>query len=328
MSDDEWIPYAEAHAAVNDHGYGWTRLSLALVGGQVRSRGRKAEDPDGEPVEIKREPWAEWVFDPERSWLIPRGIERRRAPVGFIEVRFLRSDIERLAEEYARRADAPSGVLAKSYFDDPRWPLNHALNWIACRRIEALTLTPEELRSLRFRAIMLGDAGALAGKNPAHELLTALKAGKLKAIGPDHKELPTEYWDGKSFAYWTWPEIRLRREDMLHEWPHVNALGTDEGSQTEARSSQANVPDGSECPSPSVLDSTRDLPEQTRPRTARLAERVAAEFVQMFPEGRPAMKVKELLAEVQSRPGVGTVSLRTVETAIPLAWSRGPHRTA
>jgi hypothetical protein len=51
-------------------------------------------------------------------------------------------------------------ALAKSYFDEPRWPLDHALNWIACRKIEALTLRPEELRSLLFRTVMYNRTAA------------------------------------------------------------------------------------------------------------------------------------------------------------------------
>ena len=81
-------------------------------------------------------------------------------------------------------------------------------------------LTPEELRSLRFRAIMYDeDAGGLVSKNPAHELLTALKARKLKAIDAEHKELPAEFWDGRSLDLRTWPAVRFRREDMVQLWP-------------------------------------------------------------------------------------------------------------
>jgi hypothetical protein len=100
------------------------------------------------------------------------------------------------------------------------------------------------------------------------------------------------------------------------------------GIQADAGSPQANGPKSSESSSLNApLASAVDQPTPTRSRTARLAERVAAEFLQMFPDGRPAMKVKELTAQVQSRPGFGTVSLRTVEEALRLAWPRS-HRTA
>jgi hypothetical protein len=87
------------------------------------------------------------------------------------------------------------------------------------------TLTPEELRGRRWQALMYkGEADGLASVNPAYELLTALKAAKLRAIGPDHNELPPEFWDDQSFDPETWPNVRFRREDMLRLWPDVETL--------------------------------------------------------------------------------------------------------
>ena len=41
------------------------------------------------------------------------------------------------------------------------------------------------------------DAGGLVSKNPAHELLTALTARKLKAIDAENKELLAEIHDAR-----------------------------------------------------------------------------------------------------------------------------------
>lgn len=131
--------------------------------------------------------------------------------------------------------------VARTYFDEPRWRLDHALNWIACRKIDALTLTPEELLSLRFRSIMYSEVGvALASKNPAHELLTALKHNKLRAIGLNHGELPPEFWDNKSLDLRTWPEVRFRRDDMLREWPDAETMAENGGRQEGAPQAEAN----------------------------------------------------------------------------------------
>ncbi len=148
--------------------------------------------------------------------------------------------ISLLCSDGASETSETARALAKSYFDEPRWPLRHTLNWIACRKIEALTLTPEELLSLRLQATYKRCVDGLACKNPAHELLSALKRDKLKAIGPDNKELPPEFWDGKS-EYWTWPEVRLRRQDMLGLWPDVETLAKDDGSPEGAAPSEAKA---------------------------------------------------------------------------------------
>jgi hypothetical protein len=61
--------------------------------------GRPAEDPDAEPREIDAALWAEWNFKPRRGWLIRLGSEHRRVADGFVEVRFSRQDVEKLARE-------------------------------------------------------------------------------------------------------------------------------------------------------------------------------------------------------------------------------------
>lgn len=102
-----------------------------------------------------------------------------------------------------------------------------------------------------------------------------------------------------------------------------SAVVRDAVFQADAGTPQRKGPESSEFSSLSgPLAPSVDQPPPTRSRTARLAERVALEFVHMFPDGRPAMKVKELMAQVRLRPGFGTVSPRTVEEALRLAWPR------
>jgi hypothetical protein len=74
-----------------------------------------------------------------------------------------------LCSEGASETSETARALAKSYFDKQRWPLRHALNWIVCRKIEGLTLTPDELRSRRWQALIhKGDADGLASVNPGY----------------------------------------------------------------------------------------------------------------------------------------------------------------
>src|ERR1700722_7411093 len=54
--------------------------------------------------------------------------------------------ISLLCSEGASETSETARALAKSYFDKQRWPLRHALNWIVWRKIEGLTLTPDELQ--------------------------------------------------------------------------------------------------------------------------------------------------------------------------------------
>ena len=278
LSDDAWMPFAAAEALFDgDETKARKLLSRALKLGEVRSRGVYLPDQktlddgrlrdDFEPELIPADRWSTWEFLPVYrgslsgqmrglQWLVPEGAALSRICRGYSKVQFSRPDVERFARAARLRASwIPSfcsdsvrevfetaRTLAKSYFDEPRWPLHHALNWIACRRIEALTLAPEELLSLRLQATYKGRVDGLDCKNPAHELLTALKKGRLKAIGPDNKELPPEFWDGKS-EYRTWPEVRFRRDDMLRLWPDRETPAVDDSTQKGAGAPEAKASD-------------------------------------------------------------------------------------
>src|SRR3984885_13794759 len=206
---------------------------------------------DFEPEAIPADRWLPWEFLPVYQGqlsvkmralqrLLPASALLRRVCRGYPDVQLSRPDGERLARAAKLKASwipLPSWIpllcsdsasetsettraLAKSYFDEQRWPLRHALHWIACQKIEALALTPEELRGRRWQALMYkGDADGLASVNPAYELLTALKAAKVRAIGPDHNELPPEFWDDQSFDPETWPRGTARHITSAHPQP-------------------------------------------------------------------------------------------------------------
>jgi len=132
-----------------------------------------------------------------------------------------------------------------------------------------------------------------------------------------------------------WPSLVLSETGEiappLADWRGLDAVETsavsDAVSQADAGTPKTG-PESSEVSSVNVpLASSANQLHPTRSRTVSLAKRVAAEFVQMFPGGRPAMKVKELMAQVRLRPGFGTVSARTVEEALHLAWPPS-HPTA
>ena len=110
MNHVDWLPWLAAVALLGGgEKNAWPRLLQALIHAQVRSRGVLDDDPfakpvvsrgelrDDDPVEIPAILWTGWPFNPLEGWLIRRGYERTRTPVGFVDVRFFRPDIEALA---------------------------------------------------------------------------------------------------------------------------------------------------------------------------------------------------------------------------------------
>ena len=133
---------------------------------------------------------------------------------------------------------------------------------------------------MRFRAVMQEDGRALVIKNPAAELLTTLKEGKLAAIRSDHKELPPEFWDDRSTDLRTWPKVRFRRDDILRLWPGIETLAKDEGSREsahppEVKASPAPLPTSSTAPL-GLSDRFPGRPSLKEPIRARLKQRIAA----------------------------------------------------
>jgi hypothetical protein len=225
MSSDEWIPYAKALAAIAHRGYGWTQLSNALTGRRVRSRGIVAGRADDGLVEIPSKFWAEWVFEPQFGWLIPRDkaevleievgagwvkLDSAKCPVpeAYVEVRFASSDVENLAKEATAgtASDLDDGALPetarahlKSLFDKQIWSCDQALAWIAFRKIETLALSYEELFLRRWAALRgYGHPDRFVRINPVQELLAALKAGKLEGIRSSGMPLPAAFCDDLS----------------------------------------------------------------------------------------------------------------------------------
>ena len=68
--------------------------------------------------------------------------------------------------------------------------------------------------------MLKGSDDALVSKNPAADLLEALRVGDIEGIEPDGKELPPETWDTVlTHDLRTWPKVRFRRADVLRLWP-------------------------------------------------------------------------------------------------------------
>jgi hypothetical protein len=242
MAENKWIPLATAAVLIEDRNWRWREeIRRALMLGKVKARGvipagvQSEIPPEGKPVIILPEKFASLYFQFSHSRLCS---DQHFGVAAYEAVELRRVAVERHARKWGeceRGAAENAEAIAKSFFDEPRWQIRHALNWIACRKIEALTLTPEALRSLRHQALFYkSGADDLSSKNPAHELLTALKADKLRAVGPDHKELPPEHWDAKSVDVRTWEWVRFRREDILRLWPDVETLAEDDASQESA----------------------------------------------------------------------------------------------
>ena len=102
-------------------------------------------------------------------------------------------------EEHPAKAESVKDALARSYFDEPRWPLHHVLSWIALRDVRAIH---DDIRSLRFRRHVHDfednklESPPPKVKNPVVELLKTLRAGGIAAIDDNHQDIKAEFWDG------------------------------------------------------------------------------------------------------------------------------------
>jgi hypothetical protein len=103
----------------------------------------------------------------------------------------------------------------------------------------------DEIRSMRncWAIARDGVATPLVSKNPAAELVDALRAGKIKSIGPDHRELPAAAWDTVlSHDFRTWPTVRFPREEMLKLFSDATVGGTnDEPIKPATRGRKPNI---------------------------------------------------------------------------------------
>jgi hypothetical protein len=215
MTHEAWIDFKPTLTAFGCDKSEWLRLRLTIMSGPIRLVGQNALDPESEPVDIPAKHLAEGIFELPGTLVVPGTPE-----IKYINVRSSQSDPEMVPEKLRVSQARETHRRGVYYFNEPRWPLHRALAWIAFGRPEALTLNLNELLLDRWAALRgYGDAAGLVIGNPADALLTALKAGELKAIDANHKELPAEFWDERSTDPRTWPEVRFRREDMLRLWP-------------------------------------------------------------------------------------------------------------
>jgi hypothetical protein len=249
MVESKWLPLAAAAVLVEDSNWRWRQeIRRALMLGKIKARGvippgvRSEIPPEGELVMISADKFVGLEFQFGHSRLC---YDRHFRVAAYEAVEVRRATAERHAKKWSEcenGAAENAHAVANTIFEGPRWPIYPALGWIARREIEGLTLTPEGLRSLRYRGVMRKDVGALVVKDPVGDLLTALRAGKLKAIGHDHKEFPLEYWDTKTTDLRTWPEVRFRRGELLRLWPDVRIIAEEEGSQESGERLQGGLP--------------------------------------------------------------------------------------
>jgi hypothetical protein len=185
--------------------------------------------------------------------------------------------------------------LARSYFDEPLWPLGHVLAWIRFRSIELLTVNYEDIRSLHFQARMYKTSpwpSPLVTESPAVDLHKRLKAGKIEAIRPNGEKVSAVFWHKGSSNPRTWPEVWFRQDDVLREWPQ---RGT-----------------GGEAPTAEVATAAPAVPPVGGKRTR--ADRVAQEIKRRYPDG-PLMGNKQFAKEMNC-------SVRTLNRALSiLGWS-------
>jgi hypothetical protein len=225
--------------------------------------------------------------------------------------------------------DVEEDVLANSYFEEPRWPLNHVLAWIAFRNIGALRATYDEIRSLGYRASIYGVNGdALIIKNPLAELRKALRDGKIKALGRNHADLPPEFWDLVSMKRETWPNVRFRREEVLALYP---GAGSPPAPTTLIGSLEHTAPTVATLESmASTIAALAPHPPagaqtnvKTKAAKTNLADSVAKELAILYGETRPAMKRDEMIRDLERLPRVGKVSPQTLNRALKsLGWNK------
>jgi hypothetical protein len=149
------------------------------------------------------------------------------------------------------------GALAGKYYGEPRWSLAQTLAWIAIPKIETLAnyeatffgrtlarITKQKIAAIaRSSEAVLRASGYASGTDSAEglashdldevdELLRALKADKLRAIGPNNNPMPPEFWDDQSSVDpRIWPNVRFWREELLRLWPAASASdGVAEGA--------------------------------------------------------------------------------------------------
>jgi hypothetical protein len=278
MTNDEWIDFEAALTAFGRDGFEWRRLRWAIMAGLIRVGGQKAQDPQSEPVDISAEHLARGTFEPPDTLIVP-GTPETFEPIIYINVRFSQSDIKKTIE--ARHAYNAGETHRRDvyYFNEPRWPLHRALEWIAFQRPEARALNLDEFVLDRWAALRgYGDAAGLVIGNPADALLTALKAGELKAIDANLNELPAEFWDERSSDPRTWPKVRFRREDMLQLWP-----GRELPDEVTDNSRNSGIEE-------SVETSGEDTTPPIKPRRKRSSpkqEIAKGAFVKRYPNGVP-----------------------------------------
>ncbi len=127
--------------------------------------------------------------------------------------------------------------LARSYFDEPLWPLERVLAWSRFRTIDLLTVSYDDIRSLHFQARMYKTSprpSPLVTESPAVDLHKRLKEAKIEAIRPNGEIVSAVIWHKVSSNPRAWPEVWFRRQDVLRLYKELGSGEEPETVKVEA----------------------------------------------------------------------------------------------
>ncbi len=230
----------------------------------------------------------------------------------------LDADAEAVVGDSAGKTAADSFLkgdsrLASAWFDEPRWPLRYALNWITFRRVELLSISEDDARSLRFQATYHDD-GVVIIKNPAAALRPALVTGAIKAIGADNKDMPCEAWDVYGYDLREWPNVRFRRDDVLRLWP--GRCDAEAGADTPMKILSLDEPSAEVETKESATPPTKAPGKKVSIRVGQIAEKLKT----TYSEGRPVRTIAKVAEDLKT-------SESTIKRAYSvLEWSRPRRR--
>ena len=182
------------HAAREDL---WANLRSGRLPAQGKRRGTS------ERIDILMSDWTDldWLADLTAS-ADTVGDRMENAP---------KYDDVSVSGQRVREIWPPLEELPSEEYDREDWSVDHAILWIAYRNPALFHFFG--LRNPRAQTQF--SAAKRQDSAPKKTLLKALKTGRLRAIR-NGRELPTEFWFGKSLS--EAPHIYFRRSDVLGEW--------------------------------------------------------------------------------------------------------------
>lgn len=213
----------------------------------------------------------------------------------------------------------------------PRWTLPQTLAWTIFKTPEAVSWADgKEVFDVANETIRreVDDATRSAALPRRDELYDRLCDETLTAYGigrgqSEHNPIPALAWpaidcfynyDGRCDAgpddvyragesLPRYRDVFVRPNDVLRLWSLGEATSSKAGARSEAKAKAIRV------------------------RGPSLAERLSAELKAMYPSGRPAMRVQEIIRALAARPNIGEFGETTLKTAMRRAFPRGRRRS-